>query len=191
MLQQTLQIVSWQNYLHALCIPAKFGNQLSRHYRYCYNPPSAPPPPCRGRNVFATPSEDPFNKSVILSTEPLPGQLQQNCSYRKSHLYVRFGSIKEISSQFAEKRTGKILIILLLKTEIFASWNSKKSGRPDFWRFWESKVGTVLIKSIKSGQLAGMLVTELVLVMLMFLRVVSLFSDFSSVIWEHGLLWLL
>ena len=54
------------------------------------------------------------------------------------------------------KKTRKIWFMSLktsLKTGIFTGWNSWKSGRPDFWRFRKSKIGTV---PIKSGRLAGM-----------------------------------
>ena len=43
---------------------------------------------------------------------------------------------------------------IILKIGIFTGWNSRKSGRPNFWRFWKSKIGTFLIKL---GRLAGML----------------------------------
>ena len=51
-----------------------------------------------------------------------------------SHSHVRFGSMKGFSSQFAEKRPGKVFNFTL-KTGIFPGRNSRKSGCPDSWRF--------------------------------------------------------
>ena len=70
-----------------------------------------------------------------------------------SHSYERFGSIKEISSQFAEKRPGKIPIHVL---NITLNWNRNiyrlKIGTPRFLEVLKVKIGTV---PIKSRRLAG------------------------------------
>ena len=85
-----------------------------------------------------------FNESVIPCTEPLPGQLSQYRSCRKIHSYVWFKLIKEISSQFAEKKTwkntdlslkyyfrNKYLLTETLKCRenpIFGGFENRKSG---------------------------------------------------------------
>ena len=56
-------------------------------------------------------------------------------------------------NQFAEKRLIYVLNTSALKTGISTSWDSRKSGGPNFWRFWKSQIRTV---PIKLGQLAGM-----------------------------------
>ena len=142
-----------------------FGNQKSGHFNHCYNPnPSPPPLPQTKMFLLCAHSVRMFfNKSIIPFTESLPVQLQQYRSCRKIHSYIWFRLIKEISSKFAEKRPGKILISVLniiLKPEIFTGWNSKTSGCLDFWRFWKSRIRTVLIKS---RWLAGILASSAVI----------------------------
>ena len=130
-----------------------FGNQKSEHF---YPPPSPSPTPA---------SDQSFLSNSVDSLEA-ENQGKRKIEADQSFTALRteihealirsFRLIKEISSHFAQKWSGKILIYALkitFKTRIFTGWNSRKSGRPDFWRFWKSKIGTV---PIKPGQFAGM-----------------------------------
>ena len=73
--------------------------------------------------------------------------------------FIHTVRIQILSNFFSicRKRFEKILIYdlnITLKTGIFTSWNSRKLGHPEFWRFGKSKIGTILTKP---GRLADML----------------------------------
>ena len=84
-----------------------FGNQKSGHFRHCSNNP--PPPPLEKDQSF------PSNPAGSLDAETLIDRALHSTSKSTSHLYICFRSIKYISSQFAEKRPGKILIYDVFK----------------------------------------------------------------------------
>ena len=71
--------------------------------------------------------------------------------------FIRTSQINKVyfSPICRKKKTWKNTDLCLkyyFKNRNITGWNSRKSVHPDFWRFWKSKIGTVLIKS---GRLAG------------------------------------
>ena len=100
-----------------------FGNQKSGHFQHCFNPTtpqflqtkaSHQTPWAHWRGCIALCSE--FHEPFI-------------CTVDKGNFF----SVRR-------KKTWKILIYVLniiLKTGIFNRWNSRKSGHPNFWRFWK------------------------------------------------------
>ena len=126
LLQDLSEIGSWLEGLGRTFPPLLLLHTLNQHLEIRNQdtfimvitpPPSLHPP--RQTNDLATHVVRSFDKSIIIPfTEPLPGQLQQNCSYRKSHSLFRLGKIIKgnffiICRKMAWKNTDLCLKTLL------------------------------------------------------------------------------